>query len=75
MLKLCRVLTERGCHHYEIPIIMNLMPETPEEAIKLLPSLNVSKHGAPARGCDTLPVKSKSWVTKIHAPKTPSALI
>mmetsp|Transcript_18708 Transcript_18708/g.52574 ORF Transcript_18708/g.52574 Transcript_18708/m.52574 type:complete len:141 (+) Transcript_18708:108-530(+) len=34
-----RVLTERGCHHYEIPIIMNLMPETAEEAIKLLPSL------------------------------------
>ncbi|KAF5831289.1 hypothetical protein DUNSADRAFT_13345 [Dunaliella salina] len=34
-----RVLTERGCHHYEIPIIMNLMPETAEEAIKLSPSL------------------------------------
>ena len=52
-LKLCRAIQSRGIKEFEFALLANLMPETAEEAMTLIPSLKVGSkyfhrvHSAP----------------------------
>ena len=39
----CRDLEKKGLHYFEVAQLGNLLPETPEEAKALIPSLNEQK--------------------------------